>query len=500
MLVRQNTNRSFNFTPKEQPKPILNVPYLMITNAPGSPDALSYIVSILNSPPPSRTLNTLKTLMFVTKDIPFFTKIKQEYNEDAHKNCCQYMCYFFSKKGEFVINAGEYGDTFYIILQGVVKVLVPTSSPGQPDTLIEVATLEAGSAFGELALLKNQPRAASIICTEDCHFATLSKEPYLRILGKLTAQKLDELVSFLSKLPVFSSWTAKSLVNLSYYFTQVKFTRNQVIYSEGDPPACAYIIREGEVQLTRSYKIQIPSNNKSLCTLKNRIKKHQKIKVAILTKGEMFGDAELLSNNPRSYTCTCSSSEVDLLTISKLEFKRRIIKEESIFYIMKKNKIKEECRETTYGGVAGINIQKSKVIEPLKDIETHKDSSIINDLKTLSPSYFQKIHHDSPKLLKVPTFDKISKSQLSPKLMRSIPSSPRKSRRSLTERDSLGITPRAIRNTPKLNLELLETSTKGTKSSGLPSIRHAPISPRELKYYMNFRSDSPIYYPMTSRQ
>ncbi len=47
---------------------------------------------------------------------------------------------------------------------------------------IEVATLKAGKSFGELALIKNRPRAATIKCSEACHFAVINKADYTKML------------------------------------------------------------------------------------------------------------------------------------------------------------------------------------------------------------------------------------------------------------------------------------------------------------------------------
>ena len=47
----------------------------------------------------------------------------------------------------------------------------------------KIGTLKAGQAFGELALLKDIPRTASIFWLEECHFAILDKEDYKEILG-----------------------------------------------------------------------------------------------------------------------------------------------------------------------------------------------------------------------------------------------------------------------------------------------------------------------------
>ena len=51
--------------------------------------------------------------------------------------------------------------------------------------LTNVKTLNSGDAFGELALLENRPRAATIICKDNCHFAVLEKNHFNRILSKM---------------------------------------------------------------------------------------------------------------------------------------------------------------------------------------------------------------------------------------------------------------------------------------------------------------------------
>lgn len=48
---------------------------------------------------------------------------------------------------------------------------------------ITIAQLHNGSAFGELALLENKKRSATIICNTKCVFAILDKHNYQRILG-----------------------------------------------------------------------------------------------------------------------------------------------------------------------------------------------------------------------------------------------------------------------------------------------------------------------------
>jgi len=49
----------------------------------------------------------------------------------------------------------------------------------------EVMQYKAGDYFGELALLKNEPRAANVICKTDVKCVTLERASFKRLLGPL---------------------------------------------------------------------------------------------------------------------------------------------------------------------------------------------------------------------------------------------------------------------------------------------------------------------------
>ena len=90
---------------------------------------------------------------------------------------------------------GSIGTTFYIILKGSVEIWV--NIPKQVDeimvdgkkvpkidmVLTNVKVLNSGESFGELALMDNRPRAATIKCKENCHLAVLEKNHFNKILS-----------------------------------------------------------------------------------------------------------------------------------------------------------------------------------------------------------------------------------------------------------------------------------------------------------------------------
>lgn len=81
---------------------------------------------------------------------------------------------------------------------------------------IEVAQLETGKTFGELALIEQKPRMASIRCLEETYFASLNKKDFNKVLGAIEKKKYLEKVNFLKSLPYFSQLTKTSLGKLTY--------------------------------------------------------------------------------------------------------------------------------------------------------------------------------------------------------------------------------------------------------------------------------------------
>ena len=59
----------------------------------------------------------------------------------------------------YVIKQGDKGDTFFMIMKGEGKALKKNKKTGQEETVFEY---KENMYFGELSLLKEQPRAASI--------------------------------------------------------------------------------------------------------------------------------------------------------------------------------------------------------------------------------------------------------------------------------------------------------------------------------------------------
>ena len=84
--------------------------------------------------------------------------------------------------GEAIIKQNENGDIFYILEEGecyAEKVFTDGSAAER------VKEYQRGSYFGELALIKNEPRAASIMAITDCKLLCLDRLSFKRLLGPI---------------------------------------------------------------------------------------------------------------------------------------------------------------------------------------------------------------------------------------------------------------------------------------------------------------------------
>ena len=86
------------------------------------------------------------------------------------------------KEGELIIKQGDKGDVFFILDEGKAHA-EKVFEEGKPAE--RVKEYESGGFFGELALLKGEPRAASIVADTKCRCLYLDRMAFKRLLGPL---------------------------------------------------------------------------------------------------------------------------------------------------------------------------------------------------------------------------------------------------------------------------------------------------------------------------
>lgn len=173
-----------------------------------------------------------------------------------------------------IIREGTDGIYLYIIEAG--QVTVSTAKDG------DVATINEGKIFGELALLYNCRRTASVRTKTDCTVYQLDRRYFQTIVQKTGAQRDLAKFELLKAVPTLKELPSAKLKKIADCLDEEKFEDGQCIISQGNTGDSFYIISEGSVRVTKN------SGN------------GEEKEVATLTKGKFFGELALQSEDKRA--------------------------------------------------------------------------------------------------------------------------------------------------------------------------------------------------------
>lgn len=187
--------------------------------------------------------------------------------------------------GEGIIHEGAVDDSMFIISHGRVKI-TKTSETGSEMVL---AHLSDGAFFGEMALLSESPRSASVIAEEETLLFEVSRQvldkvvksfPSVRhILMRFYRQRL--LSNLMATSAIFKPLDAGQRKSLIEKFKSREVPANEKILEEGQKGDGLYMLLSGKVEVSKK------------ADGKRQVLAH-------LKEGDVFGEMSLLSNNPVS--------------------------------------------------------------------------------------------------------------------------------------------------------------------------------------------------------
>lgn len=113
-------------------------------------------------------------------------------------------------RNDIIIRYGDLGSEYYVLDKGVVEVIVykEGTDPNDYDLIKKVAFskfLSQGVGFGEIALLYNDKRTATIRAAANCECWVLDGKTFKNIIIKQTLQKRNIKYSFLDKVDLFTN-------------------------------------------------------------------------------------------------------------------------------------------------------------------------------------------------------------------------------------------------------------------------------------------------------
>lgn len=179
-----------------------------------------------------------------------------------------------------VIIEGEEGDCLYVVGSGTLQCSKVFKGNSEPTFL---KTYQPGEAFGELSLLYNAPRAATIIANEECLLWKLDRETFNHIVKDASSKKRAHYEQFLTKVSIFSTMEPYERSKLSDAFKELKFKKDEFIIKEGEAGNDLYLLVEGQAIATKKLD---PSKAPE--------------QVMAYNTGDYFGERALIKNEPRA--------------------------------------------------------------------------------------------------------------------------------------------------------------------------------------------------------
>jgi len=182
-----------------------------------------------------------------------------------------------AEPGETIISQGADGDNFYVVENGFYSVFV-----NQPDGAPKkVMSYDNKGSFGELALLYNMPRAATVQADTPGSLWAMDRQTFRKIVLRNAYQKRKMYESFLQKVPLLSQLEEFERRKVADALFTQSYANGALVIKQGDPADGMYFVEQGAV------------------TVVKRTENGEEKAVNSVEVGGYFGELGLINNKPR---------------------------------------------------------------------------------------------------------------------------------------------------------------------------------------------------------
>lgn len=192
---------------------------------------------------------------------------------------------------DMIIKEGDAGTQVFVMEAGKVEVTKDEK---------KLRTMGPGKVFGELAILYNCTRTASIRATQSCKLWAVDRVGFQTIMMKNGLIKRAEYMRILQAIPNFKSLPEASISRLADVLDEGRYPSGQYIVRQGARGDTFYIITQGKVKVTSRLK---DAKEESL--------------IRHLGKGDFFGEKALEGEDVRTANVIADDPEVVCLTLDR---------------------------------------------------------------------------------------------------------------------------------------------------------------------------------------
>lgn len=203
-------------------------------------------------------------------------------------------------QGTDIIKQGDMDAHYFYVVQEGSFVVTVTETGKAPKV---VAVRQAGTSFGEIALLYLSPRAATVKAKIKSVVWVIDRPNFQQLIMKEDCPvKLKEYVACLSSIAVFSPLLADEKEAIARALLDREYNKDDVIINQGEVGACMFILYEGEVSVFKDDVRQAVVQASGYSTAK------------------VFGEQALITNEVRAATLRVISAKAKLLALDRESF------------------------------------------------------------------------------------------------------------------------------------------------------------------------------------
>ncbi|XP_058984749.1 cGMP-dependent protein kinase, isozyme 2 forms cD4/T1/T3A/T3B isoform X3 [Musca domestica] len=239
---------------------------------------------------------------------------------------CMYPVKYAAKS--LIIKEGDVGSIVYVMEDGRVEV----SREGK-----YLSTLSGAKVLGELAILYNCQRTATITAITECKLWAIERQCFQTIMMRTGLIRQAEYTDFLKSVPIFKNLQEDTLIKISDVLEETHYQQGDYIVRQGARGDTFFIISKGQVRVT----IKQPGTQEEKF-------------IRILSKGDFFGEKALQGDDLRTANIICDSPEgVTCLVIDRETFNQLISNLDEIKHryddegTLERRKINEEFRDVS---------------------------------------------------------------------------------------------------------------------------------------------------------
>ncbi|KAH8269468.1 hypothetical protein KR018_003863 [Drosophila ironensis] len=196
--------------------------------------------------------------------------------------------------GDYIIRQGDDGDNFYVIESGIYKVYINDK---------HINTYNHTGLFGELALLYNMPRAATVQAETSGLLWAMDRQTFRRILLKSAFRKRKMYEELLNSVPMLKALQNYERMNLADALVSKSYDNGERIIKQGDAADGMYFIEDGTVSVRMDQE-------------------DGEVEISQLGKGQYFGELALVTHRPRAASVYATGGNVKLAFLDVRAFER----------------------------------------------------------------------------------------------------------------------------------------------------------------------------------